>query len=354
MSIKIIVTGGTFDKEYDEIEGRLFFKETHIHEMLRSARCSLDVDIETLMMKDSLEMTEEDKKSIINKCKNAKQDKIVITHGTDRMVETAKVLASSIKNKTIVLTGAMIPIKFGSSDGLFNLGSSLAFVQILPTGVYVSMNGKYYHWNNVRKNKKIGKFESLMEANAQNGENKYTIRIDNASIEIFIKTIKDFVGAKVNDSLSMEDIYSIAANFNLNGIIYLEKFEDKRHVNILLGLNEDTMVLYDPLSGIKIRPYNETQFGLYCKPVGSFKDEYWKYERQYDFENSSNIWEKYKQRGKALYEFLKNNKDFHAIYSNGISNKIDFPILQGNMSSSDCVPLSLFVISICTSLSLKN
>jgi len=161
MNIKIFVTGGTFDKEYNELEGTLFFKETHVHEMLKLARSKLKIDISTLMMIDSLDMTDADRKIILEKCKKTKEDKILITHGTDTMIETAKVLASSIKNKTIVLTGAMIPYKFGSSDGLFNLGSSLAFVQTLPEGVYISMNGKYFRWDNIKKNKQTGMFEAI-------------------------------------------------------------------------------------------------------------------------------------------------------------------------------------------------
>jgi len=161
MNIKIFVTGGTFDKEYNELEGTLFFKETHLPEMLKSARSKLKIDINTLMMVDSLDMTDADRKIILEKCKKTKEDKILITHGTDTIIETAKVLASSIKNKTIVLTGAMIPYKFGSSDGLFNLGSSLAFVQTLPQGVYISMNGKYFRWDNLKKNKQTGMFEEI-------------------------------------------------------------------------------------------------------------------------------------------------------------------------------------------------
>ncbi len=161
MAIRIFVTGGTFDKEYNELNGQLFFQDTHLHEMLKLGRCRLDVDIRTLMMIDSLEMTADDRELIVHQCLHAEEDKIVITHGTDTMVETAKVLAEKIKDKTVVLTGAMIPYKFGSSDGLFNLGSALAFVQTLPQGVYVAMNGKYFLWNNVRKNKQTGQFEEL-------------------------------------------------------------------------------------------------------------------------------------------------------------------------------------------------
>ncbi|NPV50897.1 MAG: asparaginase [Candidatus Methanofastidiosum sp.] len=161
MIIKIFVTGGTFDKEYNEIKGELFFKNTHLPEMLDMGRCRISVDIRTLMMIDSLNMTKEDREIILENCKNTKEDYILITHGTDTMIETAKILASNIKNKTIVLTGAMIPYKFGSSDGLFNLGSALAFVQTLPKGIYIAMNGRYFHWDKVRKNKDLGEFEDI-------------------------------------------------------------------------------------------------------------------------------------------------------------------------------------------------
>lgn len=161
MQIRIYITGGTFDKEYNELNGKLFFEDTHLPEMLELGRCKLDVNIRTLMMVDSLEMTEEDRKIIVHNCVHAEEDRIVITHGTDTMVETAKLLAESISDKTIILTGAMIPYKFGSSDGLFNLGAALAFVQTLPHGVYIAMNGKYFNWDNVRKNKELGLFEAL-------------------------------------------------------------------------------------------------------------------------------------------------------------------------------------------------
>jgi len=161
MAIRIFVTGGTFDKEYNELTGELYFKDSHIHEMLLLGRCKLDLKIRTLMLEDSLSMTDADRKIILENCLSADEDKIVITHGTDMMVATAKVLGGVITNKTIVLTGAMIPYKFGSSDGLFNLGSALAFVQTLPAGVYVSMNGKYFKWDKVQKNRKTGIFEEI-------------------------------------------------------------------------------------------------------------------------------------------------------------------------------------------------
>ena len=161
MTIRIFITGGTFDKEYNELNGQLFFKDTHLQEMLKLGRCRVDTDIRTLMMIDSLEMTEEDRAIIVQQCIKSEEDKIVITHGTDTMVETAVVLAKANINKTIIITGAMIPYKFGSSDGLFNLGSALAFAQTLPNGVYIAMNGKYFNWDNVRKNKQTAQFEEL-------------------------------------------------------------------------------------------------------------------------------------------------------------------------------------------------
>ena len=164
MTIRILVTGGTFDKEYNEIDGSLFFKDTHLNELLQLGRCKIECSVRTLMMIDSLEMTEADRQTILENCKSCPETQIVVTHGTDTMVETAKLLGQSGLKKTIVLTGAMIPFKFGSSDGLFNLGASIAFCQSLPHGVYVAMNGKYFRWDNVRKNKKLGLFEELVES----------------------------------------------------------------------------------------------------------------------------------------------------------------------------------------------
>ena len=167
MAIRIFITGGTFDKEYNELNGELYFKDTHMSELLEKGRCKVPVEIRTLMMVDSLAMTEGDRTLIAHQCKSCDETQIVVTHGTDTMSETAKVLAEKIKDKTIVLTGAMIPIKFGSSDGLFNLGSALAFAQSLPAGVYVAMNGRYFKWDNVRKNKQTGIFEEVSSASAK-------------------------------------------------------------------------------------------------------------------------------------------------------------------------------------------
>jgi L-asparaginase len=159
MAIRIFITGGTFDKEYNELNGQLYFKDTHLTELLEMGRNKVPVEIRTLMMVDSLEMTDGDRDLIAHQCNTCDETRIVITHGTDTMAETAAMLAKKVKDKTVVLTGAMIPIKFGSSDGLFNLGSALAFAQSLPVGVYVAMNGRYFHWDNVRKNKETGVFE---------------------------------------------------------------------------------------------------------------------------------------------------------------------------------------------------
>ncbi len=161
MAIRILVTGGTFDKEYDELTARLFFKDTHIHEMLRLGRCRVSVAVETVTMMDSLDMTDEHRALIVEACRRAPENRIVITHGTDTMVETAEVLAREKTGQTIVLTGAMVPWAFGSSDGLFNLGSAISFVQALGPGVYVAMNGRVFPWNDVRKDKTTGTFENV-------------------------------------------------------------------------------------------------------------------------------------------------------------------------------------------------
>ncbi len=166
MGVRLFITGGTFDKEYDEIGGRLFFKDTHIHEMLRLGRCRLEVQIRTLMMVDSLEMQPGDRELILDHCRQAQEERILITHGTDTMAETAQVLGRAALAKTIVLTGAMVPYAFGSSDGLFNLGSALAFAQALPAGVYLAMNGCCFKWDNVRKNSALGVFETLRSGRA--------------------------------------------------------------------------------------------------------------------------------------------------------------------------------------------
>ena len=161
MTIRILVTGGTFDKEYDEIRGRLFFHDTHLSQLLEQGRCALDVEIRTIMMVDSLDMSDADRDLIAENCVRSPESRVVVTHGTDTMVETARVLARAVPGKTIVLTGAIVPIAFGSSDGLFNLGSALSFAQVLPPGVYIAMNGRCFDWDNARKNRETGRFQPL-------------------------------------------------------------------------------------------------------------------------------------------------------------------------------------------------
>jgi len=159
MVIRVLVTGGTFDKEYNEITGELFFRDTHLREMLSLGRCRVSIKVTAVMMVDSLTMSEHDRLIIAQNCAKARERRILITHGTDTMIQTAAVIARTVKDKTIALTGAMIPYTFGSSDGLFNLGSALAYVQLLDSGVYVVMNGRCFAWNRVRKNRKSGVFE---------------------------------------------------------------------------------------------------------------------------------------------------------------------------------------------------
>jgi L-asparaginase len=163
MAIRVLITGGTFDKEYDELTGRLYFRDTHLPEMLERGRSGVEVEIEQLLLIDSLDMTDADRLRILACCRSAPEERIVVTHGTDTMVETAGLLARGLTGtgKTVVLTGAMVPYAFGSSDGLFNLGSALSFVQSLPVGVYIAMNGKSFPWDDVRKNRDAGVFERL-------------------------------------------------------------------------------------------------------------------------------------------------------------------------------------------------
>ena len=162
--IRVFITGGTFDKEYNELTGELFFQETHLPDMLRLGRCRLDVAVETLLMIDSLQMTDSHRRLILERCAGSIEERIVITHGTDTMERTARLLGKHLTGKTIVLTGAMVPYTFGSSDGMFNLGTALAFVQTLGPGVYVAMNGQCFPWDRVRKNRDQGVFEAINES----------------------------------------------------------------------------------------------------------------------------------------------------------------------------------------------
>jgi L-asparaginase len=166
MAIKILITGGTIDKMYNHLNGELIFTKSNLPEMLKQARCTLKVKMQTLLLKDSLDMNDDDREKILRACRNCTEDKIVITHGTDTMPETAKVLGKGIKNKTIVLLGAMIPYSFGNSDALFNLGCAISAVQCLQQGVYISMNGNIFSCDNVKKNKEKGEFCTLKKLSA--------------------------------------------------------------------------------------------------------------------------------------------------------------------------------------------
>lgn len=161
--VEILVTGGTFDKEYNFVSGELNFYETHIPAMLERGRCSIDVGVRTLFMLDSREITEEMRGEIYQAILTSESERIVVTHGTDTMVDTALYLKGrGLGSRTVILTGAMIPYAFGtSSDGFFNLGSAISFCQILPPGVYVCMNGRYFEADNVKKNYTTGFFEEL-------------------------------------------------------------------------------------------------------------------------------------------------------------------------------------------------
>ena len=159
-SIRVIVTGGTFDKHYDEIRGELTFRESHVPEILRRARVKVPVSVEPNQLIDSLQMQDENRRAVLDSCSRAEEDRIVITHGTDTMTTTAALLGAAALEKTIVLTGAMIPYQVQDSDALFNFGAAFAAVQLLPPGVYIAMNGKVFSWEQVRKNREVGVFES--------------------------------------------------------------------------------------------------------------------------------------------------------------------------------------------------
>ncbi len=159
MKIRIIITGGTFDKHYDEIRGNLTFKDTHLPEILKVVRCTVPIELELNQLIDSLEMQSANRLSILESCRRAAEEHIVITHGTDTMTETAEVLGTAGLGKTIVMTGAMLPYIFNNSDAVFNLGCALMAVQLVPVGVYIAMNGRLFSWDQVQKNRELGVFE---------------------------------------------------------------------------------------------------------------------------------------------------------------------------------------------------
>jgi L-asparaginase len=158
--IRLLITGGTIDKSYCPVDGQLSFSRTHVLAMLKQARVALpEGQVQTLLLKDSLDLTEADREIICRAASEARETKLIVTHGTDTMVQTAQRLAAKHLAKTIVLVGAMVPYTFSNSDGLFNLGLALGAVQLLPTGVYIAMNGRIFPWNTVRKNSARGIFE---------------------------------------------------------------------------------------------------------------------------------------------------------------------------------------------------
>ena len=161
-TIRILITGGTIDKEYDPLTGELTFPRSHLSHMLNQVRCKVRFILEEMMLKDSLEMRGEDREEILKKCIHCPENRVVVTHGTDTMVETARVLGRNVEGKTVVLVGAIIPYALGASDALFNLGCAFSAVQTLQPGVYITMNGKIFLWDNVRKNNESGEFEELI------------------------------------------------------------------------------------------------------------------------------------------------------------------------------------------------
>jgi L-asparaginase len=159
-AIRVIITGGTFDKEYDEVKGSLAFKETHLPEILRFTRCTVPIELELNQLIDSLEMRRANRMQVLEACRRAPERRIVVTHGTDTMVETAEVLGQAALGKTIVLTGAMVPYTVLNSDALFNFGCAVTAVQLCPQGVWIAMNGRVFRWDAVRKDRDLGVFES--------------------------------------------------------------------------------------------------------------------------------------------------------------------------------------------------
>jgi L-asparaginase len=167
VGIRIIITGGTFDKHYDEIRGNLTFKDSHLPEILAHVRCTVPIELELNQLIDSLDMHAANRQQVLESCRRAPEDRIVITHGTDTMVETAGVLGKAALAKTIVLTGAMVPYIFSNSDAVFNLGAAVMAVQVLDPGVYIAMNGRVFPWDRVRTNRERGVFEEMSSGTRQ-------------------------------------------------------------------------------------------------------------------------------------------------------------------------------------------
>jgi len=161
MSLRIVATGGTFDKHYNELNGVLGFGASHLPAVIQRTRMTVPVALDVLPLLDSLDMQDADRQRVLAACQAAPEPAIVIIHGTDTMRETAAVLGAAALGKTIVLTGAMIPYEIANSDALFNLGVAVGVAQTLPAGVYVAMNGQVFAWDNVQKNRAAGVFQTL-------------------------------------------------------------------------------------------------------------------------------------------------------------------------------------------------
>ncbi|MFC2173215.1 hypothetical protein ACFLU6_11375 [Acidobacteriota bacterium] len=175
-----------------------------------------------------------------------------------------------------------------------------------------------------------------------------------ATAEDFIGVARSIAGRDAFSPFSLEDVYSIARHFGLKGIIFLEKLDDRRHVNVLLNLKRNAVILYDPLSGVKSKPCDEIQLGMYCKPVGSFLDDFQKYEQQSELEVCTDVWVKYKKRGNLLLDLFMQHEEFRSIYRNVAPSTLDFPALQRKMSSSDCAPIALFIMFWCSFLAMNG
>ena len=169
--------------------------------------------------------------------------------------------------------------------------------------------------------------------------------VESSRLAGFIKTARSIVEKDATEMFSLEDIYRVSHELGLDGVIYLEQFDLRRHVTALLDLNRGSVNLYDPLSGIKVKPYDEIQFGMYCQPIGTFRDELQAYEQQQGLDKSGDVWTEYRKRARLLIGFLDQHKKFRLMYADSILTGSDLPVLQDKRNSSDCAPISLFIMS---------
>ena len=161
MKVRLLITGGTIDKVYNQSNGELEFDETHFPEMVKRSRVEVDLTLEEIMLIDSLDMVDKERDLIVDSCRSCVEDFILITHGTDTMCDTARLIGESGIEKTIVLFGAMVPYAVSNSDALFNFGCALGSLQLLESGVYIAMNGRVLPWDDVEKNRDLGVFQSI-------------------------------------------------------------------------------------------------------------------------------------------------------------------------------------------------